>query len=96
MQMYFHSHFKFLDHTYLLIVYMCVFRHMHITCEHVKVRGQLVVISYHFLPCGSQESNFVFQAWWQAPLPTEPPHRPRPHSTPICLHLESAQRAHKA
>lgn len=72
-----------------------MFRHMHITCDHVKVRGHLVVISYHFLPCGSQESEFVLQPWWQAPSPTEPPHRPHAHiALPICFHLESAQRTH--
>lgn len=42
----------------------------------VEVKEQLAGISSFFFPCGSEGSNSGCQAWWQALLPTEPPHQP--------------------
>jgi hypothetical protein len=39
---------------------------------HVEVRGQLVRAGFPFLTCESWGLNLSHQAFWQAPLSTEP------------------------
>lgn len=43
---------------------------------HVEVRGQLGIIFFFLLSCGSLGSNSDCEAWQQAPLAIEPSHRP--------------------
>lgn len=42
-------------------------------CLPMEVRRKLAGVDSLLPPCESQEPNSDLQAWWQVPLPTEPP-----------------------
>lgn len=67
----------FLQITFCVCVYVCARAHV---CMCVlmcmEVRGKLAGVSFVIPPSESQGSKPDHRAWWQVPLPPEPPHWP--------------------
>lgn len=50
---------------FTVCVVVCVYTHVHTCCSSVKVRGQLLEVSFPLWPCVFQRLSWSRQVWWQ-------------------------------